>query len=314
MLLTLTPNPSLDLLFEAERLVWDDANRLDAPRRRAGGQGINVVRAARALGVEARAVAPLGGPVGHELAAMLAAEGTPLRAVPIEGETRVFVGVRERATGRSLLLNPRGPRLGPADAEALREAVRAELNESRPRWVACCGSLPPGLPPDLYAVIGRMAREAGARFVPDCDTPPLRVAVHAGCDLLVPNHHEARRLLEEEFEEGDIEAAARAATALLARGPAAVAITLGAAGAVLATPRGAWHAAAPPVRDGSAVGAGDAFLAGLLAATEGGAEPPEALRAAVAAGTATLLADGPDLLRRADYDALLPAVTIRRAG
>ena len=109
----------------------DDANRLDAPRRRAGGQGINVVRAARALGVEARAVAPLGGEVGRELAGMLAAEGTPLRAVPIEGETRVFVGVREGATGRSLLLNPRGPRLGPADAER-RCARRCARSSTRP--------------------------------------------------------------------------------------------------------------------------------------------------------------------------------------
>ncbi|MFO7260248.1 MAG: hexose kinase [bacterium] len=314
MLLTLTPNPSLDLLFEADCLVWDDANRLDAPRRRAGGQGINVVRAARALGVDARAVAPLGGQVGGELAAMLAAEGTPLRAVWIAGETRVFVGVREGASGRSLLLNPRGPRLGPAEAEALCEAVRAGLDEMRPRWVACCGSLPPGLPPDLYAAVGRMAREAGARFVPDCDTPPLRLAVDAGCDLLVPNRHEAGRLLGEELEEGDVAAAARAATALLACGPAAVAVTMGAAGAVLATRRGTWHAAAPPIRDGSAVGAGDAFLAGLLAAMEEGAEPPEALRAAVAAGTATLLSDGQDLLRRSDYEALLRTITVRRAG
>jgi len=74
------------------------------------------------------------------------------------------------------------------------------------------------------------------------------------------------------------------------------------------------NAAAPPIRDGSAVGAGDAFLAGLLAAMEEGAEPPEALRAAVAAGTATLLSDGQDLLRRSDYEALLRTITVRRAG
>src|SRR5690606_41349512 len=101
-----------------------------------------------------------------------------------------------------------------------------------------------------------MAREAGARFVPDCDTPPLRLAVEAGCDLLVPNHHEARRLLEREFEEDDVAAAARAATALLAAGPAAVRITLGAAGAVHATPRRARQAARPQVRHGNAVGRG----------------------------------------------------------
>ncbi|HEY8468877.1 MAG TPA: hexose kinase [Longimicrobiales bacterium] len=314
MLLTITPNPSFDLLFEADRLAWDDANRLDTPRGRPGGQGINVVRAARALGADARALAALGGRVGRELEEMLGAEGTPLRVVPIAGETRVFVGVRERATGRALLLNPRGPTLGPADAEALREAVRAELRARRPRWVACCGSLPPGLPPDLYAEIGSMARAVGARAVPDCDTPALRLAAEAGCDLLVPNRHEAGRLLGAEIEEGDIAAAGRAASALLRFGPALAAVTLGADGAVIAMADAAWHAAAPPVPDGSAVGAGDAFLAALVMELEAGAEPPDALRCAVAAGTAVLLAGGADLIRRSDYEALLPAVRLSRLG
>jgi fructose-1-phosphate kinase PfkB-like protein len=65
LVLTLTPNPSLDLLFSAERLVWDDANRLSDPRRRAGGQGMNVTRAALALGARSEAIALLGGRTGR---------------------------------------------------------------------------------------------------------------------------------------------------------------------------------------------------------------------------------------------------------
>ncbi|MEX2609970.1 MAG: PfkB family carbohydrate kinase, partial [Gemmatimonadota bacterium] len=168
-LITVTPNPSLDLLFTAPRLAWDDANRMAAPRRRPGGQGVNVVRAGVVLGLRGLAVAPLGGGVGRELAETLAAEGTPHVAVPVANETRLFVGVREMETGRNLLLNPRGEEAGPDDPVRLLEAVAAALREHRPAWVASCGSLPPGYPEDFHARVGALVGGAGARFVPDAD-------------------------------------------------------------------------------------------------------------------------------------------------
>ncbi|HET9984042.1 MAG TPA: hexose kinase [Longimicrobiales bacterium] len=311
MIVTLTPNPSLDLLFEAEELRWDDANRLAPPRRRAGGQGINVARAARVLGGRSIAVAPLGGATGLELRSMLEGEGTGLRAVPIRGETRVFVGVREHATGRSLLLNPRGPEISPEERVLLLGEVSAALSEERPAWIACCGSLPPGLEPAFYAAVGELAREHGAAFVPDCDGEALRLAAERGCDLLVPNAHEASRLLGRDV--ADVEAAGDAAAALRSFAPI-VAVTLGEGGAVCATAGERWHAAAPRHVGGSAVGAGDAFLAAFLLARCAGAEAPEALRAAVAAGTAVLLGRGADLLRREDLEAVSRAVTLRRLG
>lgn len=310
MILTLTPNPSLDLLFEAHLLAWDDANRVEPPRRRPGGQGINVVRAARALGGRALAVAPLGGPVGRELEETLAAEGTPFRAVPIAGETRMFVGVRERGTGRSLLVNPRGPEIAPGERDALLAAVSEAIEAGRPAWVACCGSVPPGLPAGFYAEVGALARRHGARFVTDGDGDALRLAAEGGCDLLVPNAHEAGRLLALEVD--DAVTAARAAPALLRYGPTLAAITLGADGAVCAAAGGVWHAVGPRLRQGSAVGAGDAFLAALVLAMQDGAEPPEALRAAVAAGTAVLLSTGAALLRREDAEGLAGDVVVRR--
>ncbi len=319
MILTVTPNPSVDLLFEADALVWDDANRVAMPRRRAGGQGINVARAVAELGGEAVAVAPLGGAAGDELRVMLAAERLPLVHVPISGETRVFAGVREASTGRSLLLNPRGPVLDAAESEALAVAVAAAIREHRPDWVLTCGSLPPGLEPDFHARVGDAARACGARFVPDCDGEPLRLAASAGCDLLVPNLHEAARLLGRPLDDagagvgGPAGAAAGAAADLLGFGPAVAAVTLGAAGAVLATPDGVWHAEPPAVSgSGSAVGAGDAFLAALVLHLRTHDDPAGALRAAVAAGTAVLVARGDRLLRRSDASSLLDGVVVRR--
>jgi 1-phosphofructokinase family hexose kinase len=322
MIVTLTPNPSLDLLFSAERLVWDDANRLPPPRRRAGGQGINLVRAVRALEPDAAAVAvaPLGGPVGREIQELLDGEGTPLRAIPLSGETRVFVGAREARTGRALLLNPGGPEAGPEVARALLGAADEVLaaHQAQGGWLACCGSLLPGLPPDFYARAGDIARRRGFRFVPDCDGPALAAAVNAGCDLLVPNEHEAGRLLGRELDGTD--AAGTPARELCRLGPEAAVVTLGDRGAVGCFPTGTWwarpelpEALAWEAEAGSAVGAGDAFLAALLLHLHT-LDPPAALARAVAAGTAALLSRDADLVRAEDAARVLPHVAVRRGA
>lgn len=317
MIVTLTPNPSLDLLFSADRLAWDDANRIPMPRRRPGGQGVNVVRAVRSLdpAAPAVAVAPLGGAVGREMREILDGEDTPLRAVPIRGDTRVFVGVRERATGRALLLNPRGPEAGPAEAAAILAAVGDALEGAGGGWLACCGSLLPGLATDFYARAGDLARGRGVRVVADCDGESLAAAVAAGCDLLVPNEHEAGRLLGRRIE--GVDAALDAARALLRHGPSVVAVTLGVGGAVAATGSGAWLARpdlpsslAHELAEGSAVGAGDAFLAALLLELDRPTDVAGALRRAVAAGSAALLSRGPDLVRPRDVARILPHVVI----
>src|SRR5947207_2890243 len=111
MILTVTPNPSIDLLYEADTLVWDDANRVAMPRRRAGGQGINLTRAACVLGADSVALALFGGTTGAELKALLDEDATNYFAIAMAGQTRVFVAVRETTTGRSLLINPRGATL-----------------------------------------------------------------------------------------------------------------------------------------------------------------------------------------------------------
>jgi 1-phosphofructokinase family hexose kinase len=293
MILTVTPNPSLDLLYDADGLSWDDANRIPEPRRRPGGQGINAARAVRALGGDTLALALLGGATGDEITAALDREGTPLTAVRAADPTRLFIGIRDRRHDRSLLLNSPGPVRSAQDAELLLERVERTLHESRPAWVACCGSLPPGFDERFYATVGRLSRDTGSRFVPDCDGGPLeRAAGHA--DLLVPNQHEAERLSGRPA--GDPSSAAAAAGALRrAFDCPLVAITLGSAGAVLHDGRSAWHAT-PPTVAGSAVGAGDAFLAALVLSLEAGLSPAVALSRAAACGAAAVAATGAAIL------------------
>jgi 1-phosphofructokinase family hexose kinase len=310
VLLTVTPNPSLDVFFDADRFVWDDANRVDQPRRRPGGQGINAVRAALALREHALAVALLGGSTGRELAQNLAAEGTPFEPVWVEGETRTFIALHERDTGRSLLVNPRGVHCGRAAEEALIAAIETRLESERPYWVACCGSVPPGMDPAIYARIGAAVRRSGAGFVADCDGDALRFAAEAGCDLLTPNIHEAERLIGASIRGVD-EAAVAAARIAERYRLRLVALKLGAQGAVAVTEHSAWHAADECGSTGSAVGAGDAFLAALLIALTRNEPTPDALRSAVAAGTAVLFSDGSDIVTFERYRLIRDRVRVR---
>jgi 1-phosphofructokinase family hexose kinase len=308
MILTVTPNPSIDYLFDADTLVWDDANRLNAPRRRPGGQGVNLTRAANALGASSVAVALLGGQTGDELEQFLRAENTPCVRIPIKGETRIFVGVRESDSGRSLLLNPRGPQIDPDEGDAILSRCAEAIARVRPTWVTGCGSLPPGLPLDFYARLGLLAKEAGARFVVDCDGEPLkRAAPHA--HLLVPNQHEAARLLNTSID--DLAAVRQAVLRLTELGAANAAITLGEQGAVLSDGTSVWHAQPPRWQRGSAVGAGDAFLAALLHALTQSKPIEECVAEAVAAGTAVLNGKGSDLLLRSELEKVREKIEVR---
>lgn len=307
MILTVTPNPSIDYLFEAETLCWDDANRVEMPRKRAGGQGINLTRAANALGGESIAIGLFGGVSGDELKAMLANENTPVVDVAIRGDTRVFFGVRETSSGRSMLVNPRGPVLNAEDAAGLLKVIEEQIRKLGPNWLVCSGSIPRGLGNDLYARCAKLAKEQNIKFIADCDGEALTNAANAGCDLLAPNQHEAERLTYTSINsEAD---AVRAANALRTLAPT-ILLKLGSKGALLSTTDGCWIAKGPLMNTGSAVGAGDAFLAAFLVAQEKGALPEEALRSAVAAGTAVLLSRGSDLITRSDHEALLREVSV----
>ena len=307
VILTLTPNPSLDLIFETDQLVWDDANRMADPRRRPGGQGINVARAVRELGGDAQVLTLLGGRTGAEIESMLSSEGVRMHAARTEGDTRTFVAVRETVTGRSMLLNARGPARCHDDANALLELLESVLQQERPLWLACCGSVPSGFPADFYARAAALARNSGVCVVVDCDGEALRAAADA-CDLLVPNRHEAERLTG--ITINDMHSARDAARSMLRGHIRRAAVTLGDAGAILASHHGAWLARAPVLTSGSAVGAGDAFLGALLRHDE--LTDEQALRHAVAAGSAALLSRGTDLITAKDASWLIQLVQVQR--
>lgn len=108
---------------------------------------------------------------------------------------------------------------------------------------------------------------------------------------------------------GEYEPVVEAARVLVERGVATVMATLGAAGAVLVTAEGAWHAAAPKIHVLSTVGAGDSSVAGYVLADVRGGDATERLRTAVAYGSAAAGLPGTALPTTSDLPAGSPVVT-----
>ncbi len=308
-LITLTLNPALDLATTTARVEPTHKLRCSPAQRFAGGGGINVARVLHRLGSDVQAWALAGGAAGAQMRQLLADEGVPTVLQPIAGDTRENFSVVETATGQEFRFVLPGPALQAAEWQACLDAL-AVLTPA-PRWLVASGSLPPGVPDDFYARLARAARARGIRVVVDTSGAPLAAALDAGVTLVKPSLRELREVMKQPL---DTPADWCVATQALVRAGQAeiVALSVGAQGAVLATREGVWQAPAldVPATTGT-TGAGDCFVAALVWALDRGEAPPDALRWAVAAGAAALMAPGTALAQAADVHRLHPLVRVQ---
>jgi 1-phosphofructokinase len=266
MIVTVTLNPSLDRAIDVDRLVQGDVIRATSAHLDPGGKGVNVSRALLANGVPSRAVVPCGGDEGVQLIRLLKAEGVDVVAVPIAGRTRSNITIAE-PDGTVTKINEPGPALSAEEFEAVTEQVLAAARTAD--WVVACGSVPPELPVQAFAQLCHRLVAAGVRLAVDTSGPALQAAAVAGASLLKPNRDELAEAVGLPLD--SIADVVQAAQRLRAWGAGAVLASLGAEGAVLVDGNGIITGASPVARPRSSVGAGDALLAGFLAAGASGA-------------------------------------------
>ncbi|TFC71260.1 MULTISPECIES: 1-phosphofructokinase family hexose kinase [unclassified Cryobacterium] len=289
MIITLTPNPSLDRTIELRApLARGEVQRAASSREEPGGKGVNIVRALEASDILSLAILP-GDELDPVLVALRAAR-VPHLGMPIGATLRSNVALTE-IDGTTTKVNVPGPVLTAAQQSDLIELVLEKAEGAS--WLVLAGSLPPGVPVDFYADITRELRSrfgaSAPRVAVDSSGAPLAAAVTAGPDLIKPNAEELAELTgipDPESLEGNPVLVARAAERLVATGVGAVLATLGSQGAVLVTEDGAWLAKTPPINARSTVGAGDSSLAGYLLSSIAGGSAPDSLRQAAAHGAA----------------------------
>lgn len=286
MILTLTPNPALDLTYLVDDVRPWEEHRVREVYEAPGGKGVNVARVLAQLGVDGLCGGLLGGAPGEQIRALLTEEGIAQRWTPITGNTRRTVtAIADRgATG----FNEPGPAVTAEELTALRSDLTDALSRRHPRIdaVTISGSLPPGADGAFLADLVRLVRDQGRPVLVDTSGPALMSAARAGASVLKPNADEA-------IAATGAATPLEAAIALTEHGVPLVICSLGADGMLGIQRAGdrvrAWHARLPAPVSGNPTGAGDSVVA-VLASTLliGDSDLPHALRRAVAVGASAV--------------------------
>ncbi len=314
------PNLTIDRTGTIAELRPGDVLRFERVVVTPGGKGLNVARAARALGADALLVGFVPGETGRVGAAMIEREGIALRAVPCGGELRSTTIVIEHG-GRTTVLNEPGPR------DRTAPTGRRSRRRSRSRWArTACWSARAACRPAVPATRTRGWRRsrpaAGVPCVVDAAGPALARALAARPAVVCPNLAEAEEVLGAAAGAQPVQTApdARpralaAAAALVARGARGALVTADAAGAALAIADGPAHwLPAPRIANvRNPIGAGDVLASALAAALERGEPLLEAARRGVAAAAASVESPTAGELEPARAAALLAAVVPERA-
>lgn len=308
MIITVTLNPAVDQTLGLEKLIPGDTNRVRDSRFDPGGKGINVARVLRELGRESLASGLAPGSLGRFVEHSLLEQGILCDFVHTRGQTRTNLTVLDETAHETTLLSYRGPEIDPRHVQTLETRLRRYLSAGD--WLVVAGSIPPPIEPRVYPQLIELGHQFSAHTVLDADAEALAVGLTGRPDLVKSNHHEAERLLGRALDD-DAELL-KAAEQMREAGAATAVVTAGGRGAVAAAEEGVWWSWPPPTVVVSAVGAGDALLAGLLLKLEEGAGMEEALRWGTAAGAAACLTPGTQLCHREDVMRALSEVRVEQ--
>jgi len=305
VIVTVTLNAALDRTLTVPNFQRGQRHRASQGLMLAGGKGINIARALKLLGAPVVATGLVGGRTGIRIVEELTGEAILNDFVRIDNESRTSTAVVDPTAPTYTEINEWGPAVTPEELEMLLEKLTYLAQGADA--VVFAGSLPRDVDEAAIRAINRQ----GVTTVLDSEGQPLRLGVQSEPYLVSPNQNEAEGLVGQEFNED--EDFILGLEAIAERGARNVLITQeSGCFALLRQERTAhrYRVRAPSIEPVSAVGSGDVLLAAFLAAYLKGESPENALRAAVATGTASTLEVGAGRFDQREADRLASAVEV----
>ena len=297
MILCVNLNAAIDKTAVLPTFSPGQIHRPETVKMLPGGKGFNVARALKQLGETPVVTGWVGGSAGQFIAKAAQEEGIQTEFVYTAAESRTCLSILDSSSGLLTEIYEQG--------EAVPPEKVAELlgwfgkNVGRFTAVTLSGSLPPGVPPNIYAQLIHLAHKANVPAYLDGSQEALRLGVAAKPFLIKPNDSEIAILAERDLNtRADF---AAAAGAISNRYQTIVALSLGKAGAIFAQGPDLIYVQPPRVQAKGAVGSGDSMLAGLVHGFGQGKSLGEAARCGVAAGTANTLVLGAGQFTRQDF-------------
>jgi 1-phosphofructokinase family hexose kinase len=307
MILTVTLNAALDRILTVPNFQLGHRHRASEGVAIAGGRGVSIARALKRLDVPVVAIGLAGGRTGGRILEELRSEGILHDFVPVVAESQTSTTVVDPTGNTFTDIYEQDPEIDVAELELLLDKLHYLADDAE--WVVLAGSVPRQVGESFYAAAIRDLNRRGVRTVLGAEGEPLRLGVEAEPFLVAPNVPEAEALVGQEFhDEADFVQALDDIAELGARN---VLITYEVGCFALLREereRRRFHVRAPELEIASPVGSADVLLAGFIAALAGGRPLEEALRSAVAASAASMLAVGAGRFEPREAGRLLPSV------
>ena len=309
MIITVTLNAAVDKTLAVPNFRIGRRHRAVEQTSMAGGKGVNVARALKALGQPVIATGVAGGPTGTRIIEQLTDEAILNDFVRIRDDSRTSTAVVDDTTGEQTEINEHGPAVSEPEIELFRDKL---LYLAKGAGVCVfAGSLPRGVPDSLYAELIGELKGMGVTTVIDAEGEPMRLAMRGEPSMVSPNELEAEELVGHEFADDDDKL--RALQEIVELGPGEVAMTLPSGCIGLVGDEGdrrLYRVTLEPRETRSTVGSGDAFLAGYVAARYTGSPAQECLRFGVACGAESTQHFGAGVLDPREVERLMPEVEL----
>jgi 1-phosphofructokinase family hexose kinase len=296
MIITVTLNAAIDKTLAVPNFQVGRRHRSTEQRTMPGGKGVNVARALKALGLPVIATGLAGGRTGTRIIEQLTEEAILCDFVRIKDESRTSTAMIDPTSGVQSEINEPGPEVTEQEIGLFIDKL-LYLGKAADMCVFA-GSLPRGMPDGSYAEMVTEMKRLGVMTVVDAEGDPMDMALRAGPDLVSPNDMEAEELAGHEFR--DEQDRVFALFNICELGPREAIITHEEGCVALLgrerERRNLYEVRTDRLEPVSAIGAGDAFLAGFLASCSNGDAPGEALRFAVACGAESTMHMGAGVL------------------
>jgi len=307
-IITITFNPALDKSVAVPELISEKKLKCSRPLYEPGGGGINVARALKKLGGDATAIFLGGGFAGDMIGELLADDSITSQRINITGNSRENLIVADQSTGRQYRFDMPGPVI---KASEWRACLNALVLADGIQFIVVSGSIPPGLPDDIFRRLAFVAAKKKARLIVDTSGKALQLAAEAGVYMIKPNLKELASLAGTDSLTPNN--AAEAAKKLIAQGECqAIAVSMGAQGALLVTEQIIVEVPQPSVNVKSTVGAGDSLVAGIVYGLFQNYSLPDAVRFGVACGSAATMNPGTELCNKMDAEEIFRALQAMR--
>ena len=305
MITTACMNPCFDKTAEADQVNVGDVTRLKNIRVDVGGKGVNVAIVLKRLNEAVRCVGCLGEENADRFLRMITKEDVSFDYLSVPGEVRTNLKLLDNTKNVVSEFNEPGITLTELQLEAFVRLLKEKSEDSQ--YVVLSGRLPSGCPANTYQRC--MKALEGRKVVLDTAGESLLHGIKEQPYLIKPNLPEMQTIMRKELR--TLREIRDAAMFLIDYGAQNVVVSMGKTGAVFVNERKTLFAPALRVEARSTVGAGDAMVGGILTGLMRGANLTEAFKFGVAAGAASVMTDGTQLVRKTDFDALLPKVTVQ---